>query len=454
MLDNGIIYNEDGSFEVLQSNVQNNIPKIKVLIGNFCGDTPARNFVLGTKYHTGYFGCGRCNTEGEYLVNRTCFPELNAVLRTDEGFKNKIHEEHHKKNTILETINFKCISQAPLDSMHLLYPGVMKKMVFIWLKGTKHEMKHRISTQQQNMINDALVLAKNTQPVEFSRRIRPITDFTLFKATEFRTLLMYTGMVAFSKTLPQNAFDIFLLLSCGIRLLNDKTQFKLNNVTAKNMLHSFVVQFGNYFGNHLISYNVHNVVHLADETIVQNAPLDEFACWIFESYNSTLKQFGRKQNSYLQQAYNRTMENYRTAVYMNEINKKKVKNPPYFDKIVRNKSASNTKYFDEVKFAKFSINTTAGNKWFITNDDKIVEFTEAIEMCDNENQPHRVIRGRPIINCIDYFIKPIKSSYLGIYKSSKCEYGDFQTFELNEIETKIFCIKNVDGENVFISMLF
>lgn len=72
-------------------------------------------------------GCGRCSTEGEHLVNRICFPELNAILRTDEGFKNKVQEEYHKKDTILESINLNCISQVPLDCIHLLCPGVMKK---------------------------------------------------------------------------------------------------------------------------------------------------------------------------------------------------------------------------------------------------------------------------------------------------------------------------------------
>lgn len=327
-------------------------------------------------------------------------------------------------------------------------------MVFIWLKGTKHEIKHRLSTHQQNMINQTLELAKRTQPIEFSRRIRPITDFSLFKATEFRTLLLYTGMVAFLKTISQKSLDIFLLSRCGIHLLSDEKQFKLNNATAKIMLQSFVVQFSDHFGKHLISFNVHNVVHLADETIIQNAPLDEFACWIFESYNSTLKYFGRKQNLYLQQAYNRTMENYRTGSFqMKNINKI---NPPYFTKMDKNTAVSNNKCFNEVKFKKCVINTTESNRLFITKGDKIVAFDMGVEISDKEIKLlQRVIRSRPVVNCTNYFTKPIiNSSYLGIYKSTNCQYRDFKLFDVNEIATKIFCIKSVDGEYIFISMLF
>lgn len=64
----------------------------------------------------------------------------------------------------------------------------------------------------------------------------------------------------------------------------------------------------NKFKKYLISFNIHNLIHLVKEVLLQNSPLDYFACWSFESNDVTLKQFGKRQQQYLQQAYNRTIE--------------------------------------------------------------------------------------------------------------------------------------------------
>lgn len=74
----------------------------------------------------------------------------------------------------------------------------------------------------------------------------------------------------------------------------------------KKMLLIYVEQFKIIYGKHLISFNVDNLIHLADEVLLQNGPLDDFATCEFESYIATLKKkYGRKPSLYLQQAYKR-----------------------------------------------------------------------------------------------------------------------------------------------------
>lgn len=46
-------------------------------------DTPAKSFILGVKGHCDYSSCTKCQTEGEYVGNRICFPQVDAPLRTD-----------------------------------------------------------------------------------------------------------------------------------------------------------------------------------------------------------------------------------------------------------------------------------------------------------------------------------------------------------------------------------
>lgn len=61
------------------------------------------------------------------------------------------------------------------------------------------------------------------------------------------------------------------------------------------MLEQYVQDFKIFDGTHLISFNVHHLIYLADKVIMQNRPLDDFGTWIFEIYNCSLKRFGKKK---------------------------------------------------------------------------------------------------------------------------------------------------------------
>lgn len=40
-------------------------------------DAPARAFLLGIKFPTGYFSCSKCKIEGSRCEGRTCFPSVD-----------------------------------------------------------------------------------------------------------------------------------------------------------------------------------------------------------------------------------------------------------------------------------------------------------------------------------------------------------------------------------------
>jgi len=52
-------------------------------------------FLLNVKNHNGYFGCTSCEVEGDYL-DRVCFLDVSAPLRTDNSFRLKLNAEYHK----------------------------------------------------------------------------------------------------------------------------------------------------------------------------------------------------------------------------------------------------------------------------------------------------------------------------------------------------------------------
>lgn len=78
--------------------------KYNICIGRFICDAPATSFIKCIKQFNGYFGCGKCRQEGEGLVGKTIFPEIDCDLRTDENFRQRVDYEHHLSDSPLEPV--------------------------------------------------------------------------------------------------------------------------------------------------------------------------------------------------------------------------------------------------------------------------------------------------------------------------------------------------------------
>ncbi|KYM90050.1 hypothetical protein ALC53_01878, partial [Atta colombica] len=74
--------------------------------------------------HNVHFGCSNCIQEGDYIEYQVTFPswisEIHATLRSDESFKFKQQEEHHKFTSSLEELNIGMVIQFSLNYMHLI----------------------------------------------------------------------------------------------------------------------------------------------------------------------------------------------------------------------------------------------------------------------------------------------------------------------------------------------
>jgi len=89
-------------------------------------DAPARAFLRNTKGHNAYGGCDRCRQTGVWR-NKVIFPDTVAEKRTDAGFRNKIDEDYHYGDSPLLCLSIDIVQQFPLDYMHLVCLGVMRR---------------------------------------------------------------------------------------------------------------------------------------------------------------------------------------------------------------------------------------------------------------------------------------------------------------------------------------
>ena len=154
-------------------------------------DAPARAMVKYIKAHSGYYGCDKCVQSGVWFVNRMTFPEYNAPLHTDAAFKLMEDNRRHLNISPFTCLNLNMVSQFPIDSMHQVYLGVMRRLLHFWIKVTPS----KISNLMIKQIEFALFSIRSLIPNEFARKPNSIKEYDQWKATELWQFLLYNGPV-------------------------------------------------------------------------------------------------------------------------------------------------------------------------------------------------------------------------------------------------------------------
>lgn len=274
-------------------------------VGCIICDAPARAFIKAVKTHTGYSSCGKCTQTGIYLRNRMTFPECNAPPRTDLSFRQMQDEDHHTGKTPLTGISFDMVKDFPHDYMHLICLGITRKLLDLWF--SSGPLRVRLSFHQCQTISDLLVGLKTFVPFDFARKPRSLIERMRWKATELRQFLLYTGPVVLCNVLASPVYSNFMLLSVATYILLSPEHCLLLNDFAHSCLLSFIDHFGKLYGPEFIGYNVHGLVHLAED-VKRHGNLDSFSAFPFESYLGQLKKLVRKPSEPLVQILRRLSE--------------------------------------------------------------------------------------------------------------------------------------------------
>lgn len=266
-------------------------------------DAPARAFIKCVKQYSGYHGCDKCIQEGEWKGKMT-FPETSSPLRTDESFLNMDDEDHHKGESPLTDVNIGMVSQIPIDYMHLVCLGVMKRLLLLWIKGP---LPCRLSARSVLQISSNLLSLKNCVPSDFARQPRSLSEIDRWKATEMRQFLLYTGPLVLIGVVHPNIYENFLLLSVGLHILLNNTLSRMYNQYAHDVLVGFVTHFCQIYGEESAVYNVHGLIHLSEDS-KNYGSLDNISSFPFETFLYKLKRLVRKPSFLLPQVIRRLSE--------------------------------------------------------------------------------------------------------------------------------------------------
>lgn len=235
----------------------------EIKIKGFICDVPAKSFIKYTKRHTGYYSCPKCNIECSYLEGKMCFPDMMFNIKIVQDFRNKSQTEHHTGTPLLEEIpNIDLIKDFPLDAMHLIYLGVVRKLIDMWCYC---KPPSKLSARQIENISISLVALKHNITCNFNKKPRTLHKYKRWKATELRQILLYTAPLSLKAVLSEDMYLNFIYLHVAVTILSN-SKLLCNYIDyAEQLLKYFVETFITLYGKHNVFHNVHNLLHLTND---------------------------------------------------------------------------------------------------------------------------------------------------------------------------------------------
>lgn len=294
-----------------------------------------------------------------------------------------------------------------------------------------------------NRINRELLLYNAFKPKEIHRSIRGLDHMKFWKGTEFRSFLLYYGMVLLRKYLVEDEYMNFLRLCCATSICYIDA-YEPYRELAQKWFDDYIEGCINLYGEYSISSNVHNLTHLVND-VKQCGSLQDISAYQFENLLQTIKLKIKQKNMPLEQVTRRLIElsqNHNTMIRPTEEKKHAQVKYPY--------SLNGNQVFKEVAFSNFVLsNRKHSDSWFLTNSRDIV-FMKYATFIDSENI---FIFGTTLKSKINYFFFPISSTHLDIYMSNGEMNTQIEKFELKSIKAKLVCLPNDQVTSVFIPLL-
>ena len=265
------------------------INNVSIMIKNvmFVCDAPARALVMECKHHSGYSSCNVCNIHGVYSNGSVSFPYgEEATLRSTERYKRKEEDNQHGLSPLVDVVDF--VWGFPPEYMHSILLGSFKRLVSFFLYGKKGERFNcKIRAADVLQINELIRSMRVFVPSDFQRKMRDLSHFEYFKATEFRQLLLYFGPHIFRLFLSTEYYELFCSLHFAVYTMCSDDSKELVEV-AQFCLDLFLKKYEQFFGVQNQTYNNHVIRHLP-KFVEKFGSLDNFSSFPFESYLHKIK---------------------------------------------------------------------------------------------------------------------------------------------------------------------
>lgn len=394
---------------LLSNGIEYSGKKYRIEISLFSCDAPARAYLKRVVGHTSRIGCERCVIKAYREDYKNFYPvDSSYKSRNDSDFlieNAESNSDYIKGRSPLLVLEVGLVSQFVLDPMHLIYQGIMKRLLILyWIDGKR---PYKISKASITRINFLLLITKKHTPNDFHRKVRSLDEVKRWKALEFRFFLIYCGPLVLKNILNEEYYQHFLLLHCSIFIFNNEYLLKKFFLLAKESIDNFIKNCPKIYDKFFVTYNVHSFSHL-HEDVAKYGQLENFSCFVFENYLGKLKNKIRGKVRALEQINNRLLEI--ENMDMPSIGATNSGNS--YSPIIVQHINSTYSICKKLKFKNMLISQSVPDN--VVAVDRKVYVIETI-FCINGVY-------KIVCNCFrylkDFYIKPINSSKLGIYFGS------------------------------------
>jgi hypothetical protein len=222
------------------------------------------------------------------------------------------------------------------------------------------------------------------------------------------------------------------------------------NAYAKSLMKHFVSVFGLLYGKHLISYNIHGLIHLSDD-VLQFGHVDVFSSFEFENHLQTVKRLIRKGDRPLQQAANRLHEKkVASNASKNKIDDNIGKEKAVCIRMHANgplaSGASNPQY-ESIKLCGFTYSCKMADNCCILNSGSIVVVQNIATF---QGELHVI--GNKFLKKENAFTVPCVSSAVGVFVAKRLS-TTLRKWPISEIKLKAMRIPQDDGSFLIVSLL-
>lgn len=363
-----------------------------------------------------------------------CFPYTDCPLRTDQTFRERHEPRHHREYSVLEELPIDMIKDfVTSDALHLLELGVMRRLLNIWKNGSTH-FDEKWTKSDILKLNDLLERCNFDLPKEIHRRMRSIDRLNYWKGTEYRTMLLYIGIVLLKDLLSAEIYSHFLLLFSAVTICSTKAhrQFLM---LAEVLFRDYIELTIEYYGTENVVSNIHNLCHIVDD-VRRFGDLTTLTTYPFENMLRLIKLKLKSCNKVLQQASRRITE---SAASMLDEHEADCVNPlkyPY-------RLSSEDHIIYKQLFVRDGFTLSArnhGDMWFMLNtgDNVICKF-EYAHYIDGEIK----IIGSALHSLNDFFEKPFRSSLILIFRSDgTMNQNEKICCTISDLKCKLVCLKH------------
>lgn len=281
---------------------------LRAVLLNIVCDAPARCLVQNFMQFNGFFGCGFCLTKGSTVKTSArgsmlSFPYDISDCNSESGHSSiRSHSEtiRHARDaevagkaqcgvkgyTVLTNLSyFDVIRNVTVDYMHCVLLGVQKMLLNLWIDSAKKTETFYIGDFIA-VLDDRMKAL--TTPNLINRSPRCISDLQHWKATEYRSFLLFHSVCCLQGILCEEYYLHFMLFVEGVYLLLQSSISRSDLSRAKLLFQKFCAQIDYLYGERYETYNVHCLLHLVQK-VEELGPLWSQSCFFFEDLNGDLR---------------------------------------------------------------------------------------------------------------------------------------------------------------------